>query len=63
MSYFHKFVECSKAMFTVLPKIFAFALTNRRFAEKNRLSGKTDCYLFIYLGVRRNGAEFTLRAH
>ena len=34
MSYFHKFVEFSKAMFTVLPKIFALALTNRRFAEK-----------------------------
>ena len=34
MSYFHKFVEFSKAMFTVLLKIFALAPTNRRFAEK-----------------------------
>ena len=28
-------------MFTVLPKIFALAPANRRFAEKNRLSGNT----------------------
>ena len=35
-------------MFTVLPKIFALAPTNRRFAEKNRLGGDTaptqPCY-------------------
>ena len=42
MSYFHKFVKFSKAMFTVLPKIFALAPTNRRFAEKNWLGGDTD---------------------
>ena len=42
MSYFHKFVKFFKAMFTVLPKIFALAPTNRRFAEKNWLGGDTD---------------------
>ena len=42
MSYFHKFVKLSKAMFTVLPKICALAPTNRRFAEKNWLGGDTD---------------------
>ena len=42
MSYFHKFVEFSKAMFTVLPKMIALAPTNRRFAEKNRLNRNTD---------------------
>ena len=41
MSYFHKVVEFSRAIFTVLPKIFALAPTYRRFAEKNRLSGNT----------------------
>ena len=45
MSYFHKFVEFSKAIFTVLPKIFALTPTNRRFAEKNWLSGKTAVQL------------------
>ena len=43
MSYFHKFVEFSKAMFAILQKLFALAATNRRFAEKNRLSGNTGC--------------------
>ena len=57
MSYFHKFVEFSKAIFSikylpciaknisVLPKIFALTPTNRRFAEKNWLSGKTAVQL------------------
>ena len=43
MSYFHKFVKFSKAMFTVLPK--ALAPTNRWFAEKNRLGGDTGLIL------------------
>ena len=51
MSYFHKFVKFSKAMFTVLPKIFALAPTNRRFAEKNRLGGDTDTDIKILLEV------------
>ena len=54
MSYFHKFVKFSKAMFTVLPKIFALAPTNRRFAEKNRLSGDTAaqcCIILTYLSA------------
>ena len=48
MSYFHKVVEFFRAIFTVLPKIFALAPTYRQFAEKNRLSGNT-AYQAVYL--------------
>ena len=48
MSYFHKLVKFSKAMFTVLPKIFALAPTYRRFAEKNRLSGDTAAQYTLF---------------
>ena len=39
MSYFHKFVKFSKAMFTVFPKKFALAPTNRRSLKKIGLVG------------------------
>ena len=42
MSYFHKFVEFSKAMFTILPKIVCPCSNKSRFAEKNRLSENTE---------------------
>ena len=35
-------------MFTVLPKKFALAPTNRRFAEKNRLGGDTALLKIMY---------------
>ena len=42
MSYFHKFVEFSKGMFSILPKIICPCSNDRRFAEKNQLSGNAD---------------------
>ena len=44
-----KFVEFCKAMFIVLPKIFALAPTNRRFTEKNQLSGSTGTVSLVII--------------
>ena len=41
-------------MFTVLPKIFALAPTNRRFAENNQLGGDTAAVNFLLSEVYSN---------